>query len=111
MAQPERDEAEHSHPGIGQYVEIGVILAVMTLIEVIIYESFDSGLSTAVGIPALVLLTILKFLLVVMWFMHLRFDHHMFRRFFYVGVALAGLVYGIVVANFFLGGTLGFCCT
>ena len=66
---------EHAHPGVGQYVEIGIILAVMTLLEVIIYESFDSGLPTAIGIPALIVLTILKFALVVMWFMHLRFDH------------------------------------
>ncbi len=111
MAQTENDSDHPAHPGVGQYVEIGVILAVMTLLEVIIYESIDSGLNTAIGIPALILLTILKFSLVVMWFMHLRFDHKLFRRFFYVGLALAALVYGIVAANWFLGGRLGFCCT
>ena len=104
-------ETEHTHPGVGQYVEIGVILAVMTLIEVIIYESFDGGLALSVGIPALIVLTIVKFVLVVMWFMHLRFDHKMFRRFFYVGVFLALIVYGILMANWFLGERLGFCCT
>ena len=104
-------ESEHAHPGVGQYVEIGIILAVMTAIEVVIFESFDAGLSTAIGIPALIVLTILKFALVVMWFMHLRFDHKMFRRFFYVGIALSLLVYGIVAANWFLGEHLGFCCT
>ena len=100
-----------AHPGVGQYVEIGIILAVMTLVEVIIYESFDSGLAREVGIPALIVLTILKFLLVVMWFMHRRFDHSMFRRLFYVGLGLAFLVFGIVAANWFLGENLGFCCT
>ena len=110
MAQPEH-EAEHAHPGVGQYVEIGIILAVMTLVEVIIFESFDSGLSTSIGIPALILLTILKFLLVVMWFMHLRFDHKMFRRLFLIGIGLSFLVYGIVAANWFLGEKIGFCCT
>jgi cytochrome c oxidase subunit IV len=104
-------ETEHSHPGVGQYVEVGIILAVMTLIEVIIFESFDAGLSTTVDIPALLILTVLKFALVVMWFMHLRFDHKMFRRFFYIGLALSALVYGIVAANWFLGERLGFCCT
>jgi cytochrome c oxidase subunit IV len=104
-------ESEHAHPGVGQYVEIGIILAVMTLIEVIIFESFSAGLSTAVGIPALIVLTILKFMLVVMWFMHLRFDHKMFRRFFIVGVVLSLIVYGILAANWFLGEGLGFCCT
>jgi cytochrome c oxidase subunit IV len=110
VAQPDH-EAEHAHPGVGQYVEIGVILAVMTLIEVIIYESFDNGLSTQIGIPALVLLTVLKFALVVLWFMHLRFDHRMFRSLFLIGIGLSFLVYGIVAANWFLGEQLGFCCT
>lgn len=110
MAQPEH-EAEHTHPGVGQYVEIGIILAVMTLIEVIIFESFDSGLALAVGVPALIVLTILKFMLVVMWFMHLRFDHKMFRRLFMIGIGLSFLVYGIVAANWFLGEQIGFCCT
>lgn len=100
-----------AHPGVGQYVEIGIILAVMTLVEVIIYESFDSGIPKEIGIPALIVLTVLKFLLVVMWFMHLRFDHSMFRRLFYVGLGLAFLVFGIVAANWFLGENLGFCCT
>ena len=110
MADTEYDK-EHAHPGVGQYVEIGIILAVMTLLEVILFESFDRGFSTAVGIPALIVLTILKFMLVVLWFMHLRFDHKLFRRFFYVGLALAALVYGILAANWFLGERIGFCCT
>ena len=105
------DHPGPAHPGVGQYVEIGIILAVMTLVEVIIYESFDSGLPTEIGIPALILLTILKFTLVVMWFMHLRFDHALFRRLFYVGLGLSFLVYGIVGANWFFGERLGFCCT
>ena len=104
-------ETEHAHPGVGQYVEIAIILAVMTGIEVFLYESFDSGLPLGIGIPAILVLTILKFALVVMWFMHLRFDHPMFRRFFYIGLALSALVYGIVAANWFLGEKLGFCCT
>ena len=104
-------DIEHAHPGVGQYVEIGVILALMTLVEVIIFESFDSGLPTEIGIPALLVLTVLKFALVILWFMHLRFDHKLFRRFFYVGLALSALVYGIVALNWFLGERLGFCCT
>jgi cytochrome c oxidase subunit 4 len=104
-------ETEHAHPGVGQYVEIGIILAVMTAIEVVIYESFDNGLALEVGIPSLLVLTVLKFALVVMWFMHLRFDHRMFRRFFYVGIVLSLIVYGILALNWFLGEGLGFCCT
>lgn len=103
-------QSEHEHPGVGQYVEIGIILAVMTLMEVVIFESFDT-IGQAVAIPALILLTILKFGLVVMWFMHLRFDHKMFRRLFYIGVILSFIIYSIVAANWWLGGGIGFCCT
>ena len=103
-------ESEHAHPGVGQYVEIGIILAVMTLVEVIIFENFDT-IGQAIGIPALIVLTVLKFMLVVMWFMHLRFDHKMFRRFFYIGIILSISVYGILAMNWFLGERLGFCCT
>ena len=110
MSQSEH-ESEHAHPGVGQYVEIGIILAVMTLVEVIIFESFDSGLALSIGIPALIVLTILKFALVVLWFMHLRFDHKMFRRLLMIGIGLSFLVYGIVAANWFLGEKIGFCCT
>ncbi len=109
MADTDTDyDKEHPHPGVGQYVEIGIILAVMTLLEVILFESFDRGLNPAVGIPALLILTVLKFMLVVLWFMHLRFDHKLFRRLFFVGVALASLVFGIVGANFYLGPQAGF---
>lgn len=107
MADTEYDK-EHAHPGVGQYVEIGVILAVMTLLEVILFESFDRGLLKSVGIPALIILTILKFMLVVLWFMHLRFDHKLFRRVFFVGVGLALLVFGIVGVNFYVGPRIGF---
>jgi cytochrome c oxidase subunit 4 len=103
-------QSEHAHPGVGQYVEIAIILAVMTLLEVVIFESMDA-IGQAVGIPSLIVLTVLKFMLVVMWFMHLRFDHKMFRRFFVVGVILAMVVYSIVAVNWFLGENIGFCCT
>ena len=100
-------QSEHTHPGVGQYVEIGIILAVMTLLEVLIFEFMES-IGTAIGVPALIVLTILKFMLVVLWFMHLRFDHKLFRRLFFAGVILAALLYAVVAANFFLGPTPGF---
>jgi cytochrome c oxidase subunit 4 len=97
------DKEGPPHPGVAQYVEIGVILAVLTGIEVSMY-AFRGALSRAVTTPTLLVLTAIKFLLVVLWFMHLRFDHKMFRRVFFFGVVLATVVFGIVGANFYLGG-------
>ncbi|HWH31096.1 MAG TPA: cytochrome C oxidase subunit IV family protein [Egibacteraceae bacterium] len=90
---PAHDEHD-SHPGVGQYIEIGAILALLTAIEV---SLFFADIASAVEVPALLFLTVLKFVLVILWFMHLRFDHKVFRRLFFTGVALAGVVFSVVL--------------
>ncbi|MGI8575922.1 MAG: cytochrome C oxidase subunit IV family protein [Egibacteraceae bacterium] len=96
------DIEEHPpHPGVGQYVEIGVILAVLTAIEVGLFY-FD--MARVITVPALLALTLLKFMLVVMWFMHLRFDSRWFRRLFLMGLGLAAGVYAITVLISVTGG-------
>lgn len=95
MAEPQHDW----HPGVTEYVMIGVILAALTAIEVALYFA---PIVRTVTVPALIFLTGLKFVLVVAWFMHLRFDHAFFVRVFAVGLALAAAVFGIVIATMFL---------
>lgn len=93
-------DTEHGwHPGAAEYVMIGVILAALTAVEVALYFA---PVIRSVTVPALLFLTAMKFLLVVAWFMHLRFDHRLFRRVFIVGLALAGAVFSIVIATMFL---------
>jgi cytochrome c oxidase subunit IV len=88
-------DTEHgNHPSVGQYVEIGVILAVLTAIEVAL---FFADVPREVTIPALLFLTAMKFILVVAWFMHLRFDHRIFRRLFIGGALLAGVLFAILI--------------
>lgn len=96
-------EEEHvEHPDNSQYIAVGIILAVLTAIEVAI--SF-LAVPTSIGIPALIILTILKFVLVVMWFMHLRFDSGWFRRVFAFGLAVALAIYAAtIVLMLFAGG-------
>ena len=62
---------EHAHPGERTYIRIAVILATITIVEVAIYyiESLDSIL-----VPALIIMSVVKFLFVVSYFMHLKFD-------------------------------------
>lgn len=95
MTDLEQEEHRHQHPTAGQYVEIGVILAVVTAIEVAL---FYAGLPRAVTVPSLLTLTVIKFALVVMWFMHLRYDHRLFSRVFVFGIALALVVFAAVLA-------------
>ena len=93
-AQSDTEEESH-HPGVSQYVEIGIILAVLTALEVALYFV---PVPRAVAIPSLLVLTALKFALVVLWFMHLRFDSAWFRRVFGFGLVLACVVFGITYA-------------
>jgi cytochrome c oxidase subunit 4 len=95
-----QDPDEVHHPGPAEYVTIGAILAVLTAIEVLLYYV---RAAPAITIPALLALTFLKFALVVLWFMHLRFDHKIFARIFASGIAIAVVVYGITISTFYLG--------
>jgi cytochrome c oxidase subunit IV len=89
----------HHHPTPRNYVMIAVVLAVITALEVLIYYvEAVSGLL----VPMLIVFAFLKFALVALWFMHLRFDSRLFRRLFVTGLVLAFIVFGIVLANFFL---------
>ena len=85
----EKHELEH-HPGPRQYVGVAVVLAIITAIEVAIYYV------TALGdflVPLLLAFSFIKFALVVLWFMHLKFDSRLFRRLF---VEIAGLYWHFV---------------
>ena len=42
----------------------------------------------------------MKFALVVLWFMHLKFDDRRYARFFVMGIALACTLYLIVLITF-----------
>ena len=85
---------EHAHHTPGQYVFIAVVLGVLTAIE--IWLSY-ADISHTPQTLLLVALMVLKFALVVMYFMHLRFDKPVFRRLFVTGLVLALSVFVIVL--------------
>src|SRR5205085_6524511 len=89
----EEPELAH-HPGPKQYVVIAVILAAVTAMEV---GAYYLHIARAVFIGLLLFLAAIKFSLVVLWFMHLRFDNRIFLRLFLTGLALALSVYLIVL--------------
>ena len=93
---------DHAHPDRSSYIQIAIVLAVMTTIEVLLY-AFRDSLGRTVTTPSLIILTVGKFLLVMLWFMHLRFDHPVLRRLFIAGIALAATVFAVVTADWFLG--------
>ena len=92
---------ERAHPGPAEYIKIGLILAVITAVEVAVY--YIDALEDVL-IPILIVLSALKFSMVVMWFMHLRFDNRLFSTFFVGGLMLVATLFVIVLAT--LGGKL-----
>ncbi len=91
-------ELEHAHPGARTYTIVGVILAIITMLEVYAYtqESIRPIL-----VPVLLVLSATKFVMVVGFYMHLRFDHPLFTGVFGFGLAVGG---SVITALMFLFG-------
>jgi cytochrome c oxidase subunit 4 len=85
------------HPGPRQYVNVAVVLAIATAFEVGLYYL---KLPHALLVALLLFFAVIKFSLVVLWFMHLRFDSPIFRRMFVLGLSVALTVYVIVLTIF-----------
>ena len=97
-------ENHTEHPTPKRYVQIAIVLGILTAIEIALYYTED-----IVGVftdPILIILAVGKFIIVVGWFMHLRFENKMVNRFFAGGMILALFLFAIVMierasANFF----------
>ncbi len=86
-------EGQGGHASVGFYWMIGIILAVLTALEVAVYYMHIGALE----IPVLLGLSIAKFALVVMFFMHLKFDSKIFTGVFVAGLVLAVFMVSMMV--------------
>jgi cytochrome c oxidase subunit 4 len=91
---------EHAHADAGKFhlfVQIAMILAVITGVEIVlIYLPIVKWLI----VTLLVLLSLVKFLLVIFWFMHLKFDKLFCTILFFIGLVLAGGTVAALLAIF-----------
>ena len=72
-------------------MKLAILLAAVTAVEVLLsYIKDDIG---GVFLPALLILMAFKFMAVVLYFMHLKFDNRLFSIMFYLGLGLAIAVY------------------
>lgn len=87
-------EVHTGHPTPGTYFKVAMTLVVLTILEVVLF--LIEGLSYGI-IPILAILSIGKFVLVAMYYMHLRFDHKLFYTMFVSGLVLAvGVVFALM---------------
>ena len=100
-AEAEAVTIEGGHPSPEQYIAVGLILAAITAVEVGFYY-VDLAQGALVGI--LLALSALKFVMVGLWFMHLRFDSRIFSMLFTGGLVLATGLFIVVLAS--LGASL-----
>ena len=84
------------HKPNSYYIRVALILAVLTAAETSTYW-IDLG---ALFMPALLIMMVIKFFMVVMLFMHLKFDNKLFGVLFYAGLFLAVFVYVVALATF-----------
>jgi cytochrome c oxidase subunit IV len=90
---------DRPHPSPFQYVVIFVILCVVTAAEIGLYYLEDE-LPWGLIVGLLITLAVIKFIMVASWYMHLRTDKPIFRRFFTIGVIAAVILYLIVLTTF-----------
>ena len=94
------DDDPDAHPNREKhYVIIALILAGLTVVEVLTYTSprCFGGHDGTVIVPALLILMAIKFWMVVGFFMHLRFDKRILTVAFYSGLFLAVAVFVAVM--------------
>ena len=85
---------DEGHPTPATYFKVAMALSILTAIEVGIF--YITSLSYGI-IPVLAVLSIGKFALVVMYYMHLKFDHWIFSGMFFFGMALAtGVIFALM---------------
>lgn len=83
------------HASVKLYWIICVVLCAITFLEWGIFQIESIKSNGMVMIPALALMSIVKFILVCGWYMHLRYDHPFLLKYYVVSFFLAS---SIVVA-------------
>jgi cytochrome c oxidase subunit 4 len=79
-AAPPAHEESH-HPQWSTYWKVALILTIITVGEVWMYYQ-PAIVASRAFVPGLLALSALKFAIVVMFYMHLKYDHKLFRALF-----------------------------
>ncbi len=90
-------DAHAHHPTAATYVKIGIFLTAITVAEVWAYYIPELVAAKGLFITLLLVMSAVKFFTVVALYMHLKYDHRIFRAFF-IGPFLvaAGTMLGLM---------------
>ncbi|HET8984768.1 MAG TPA: cytochrome C oxidase subunit IV family protein, partial [Trueperaceae bacterium] len=102
MSGPGSATKEHSHGSVGNYILVALILGVITYFEFAIVEYPQAWLGQTWTLIVLAVLSVVKFVMVVMFFMHLKGDDRLYSGFFSSGMLIAVLSFLALMAMFIL---------
>ena len=71
----------HEHPTWKEYKWVALILTLITVLEVWAYY-LPSFVASPAFVPTLLVMSAAKFAIVVLFYMHLKYDHRLFRGLF-----------------------------
>jgi cytochrome c oxidase subunit IV len=94
----------HEHPTWKQYKWVALILFLITVVEVWIYY-IPAVVASRAFVPSLLIMSAVKFAIVVMFYMHLKYDHRIFRALFTGPLVIAA---STILALLFLFAKLAF---
>jgi cytochrome c oxidase subunit 4 len=95
---------EREHPTWSTYWKVALILTVITAVEVAAFYT-PAWEQARIYAPSMLVLSALKFVIVVLFYMHLRYDHRLFRALFSGPLMIAMVT---IVALTLLFGQLSF---
>ncbi|MEI8027045.1 MAG: cytochrome C oxidase subunit IV family protein [Pseudomonadota bacterium] len=84
------------HSSVRTYWKICVILSLMTLAEYLIFKVPSLRGNPLFMVPVLSVLSIVKFVLVLGWYMHLKYDNKILTKIFAGSLAMAVMVFVIL---------------
>ena len=99
---PHGEVHAHPHPTWSTYKWVALVLVVITVIEVWVYY-IPQFVASRLFVPSLLIMSAAKFVIVVMFYMHLKYDHKLFRALFTGPLIIAVLT---IISLLFLFGQI-----
>lgn len=97
-----QEHVTHAQPGPVTWVRVLVLLTLATVLEVLTYV-FESTLGVLTA-PILILFAAIKFVLVVAYYMHLKFDARLLMGIFGWGMLIAISIFAAMAAIYHIYG-------
>ncbi|MBL0938721.1 MAG: cytochrome C oxidase subunit IV family protein [Gemmatimonadaceae bacterium] len=90
MADHAHAEHHEEHPTWSTYWKVALILTIITAVEVSAYY-IPAWENSWIYVPSMLIMSAVKFVIVVLYYMHLKYDHKLFKALFTGPLIVASL--------------------